>query len=198
MGLTVNGFYTKLKNIVGQGAVVDSVSGATTWVKFPVRRPSPMERRWRRPSARWRDCRSWAAPPSSRPSWEPEVGPTSGAGSNGVPTSLGNLAVFFAPRRTGLSFKGDWHYVAERPAGAGIALPAYSYFNFGAGFAIVGGARFNVDLLNALQSKGLEEGNPRIATPGASPLFLARPLLPRRLQASIAYDFGGGPPQELR
>ncbi|HEV8176728.1 MAG TPA: TonB-dependent receptor, partial [Gemmatimonadales bacterium] len=31
VGVTVNGFYTKLKNIVSQGAVVDPVTNATTW-----------------------------------------------------------------------------------------------------------------------------------------------------------------------
>jgi hypothetical protein len=79
----------------------------------------------------------------------------------------------------------------------GISLPAYNYFNFGAGFVIPNtGTRVNVDLLNAFQSKGLEEGNPRIQTGGASALFLARPLLPRRLQASVQYDFGGSPQQQ--
>jgi len=72
-------------------------------------------------------------------------------------------------------------------------LPAYNYFNFGAGFAIANaGVRLNVDLLNAFQGKGLEEGNPRLTGVGGAPIFLARPILPRRLQASIEYDFGGG------
>jgi outer membrane receptor protein involved in Fe transport len=31
-GFTVNGFYTLLKNIVGQGAVTDTATGRTTWV----------------------------------------------------------------------------------------------------------------------------------------------------------------------
>ena len=71
-------------------------------------------------------------------------------------------------------------------------LPAYNYFNFGAGFAIPSaGVRVNLDLLNAFQSKGLEEGNPRLVSAGGAPIFLARPLLPRRLQASVTYDFGG-------
>ena len=74
----------------------------------------------------------------------------------------------------------------------GVTLPAYDYFNFGVGFAIPNaGARINVDVLNAFQSKGLEEGNPRVSVAGGS-VFLARPLLPRRIQASIEYDFGGG------
>jgi len=195
LGLTVNGFWTKLKNVVSQGAVVDSVTGATTWIIVPGA-----------------ETKSYGAEVEATISpleglqivgnttiLKAEIGAGGGTdiGSrlNGVPTSLGNLAVFFAPRRTSLSFKGDWHYVAERPAGAGIALPAYNYFNFGAGFALAGGTRFNVDLLNAFQSKGLEEGNPRIASGGSS-LFLARPLLPRRLQASLQYDFGGAQQQQ--
>jgi hypothetical protein len=49
----------------------------------------------------------------------------------------------------------------------------------------------NADLLNAFQSKGLEEGNPRLIAVGGTPIFMARPLLPRRLQVSLEYDFGG-------
>ena len=70
-----------------------------------------------------------------------------------------------------MSLKADWHWVAERfsedpvtrPLDNPAVLPSYNYFNFGAGFAIPGsGTRVNVDLLNAFQSKGLEEGNPRL------------------------------------
>ncbi len=76
-------------------------------------------------------------------------------------------------------------------------LPAYNYFNFGAGFVIPGsGTRVNLDLLNAFQSKGLEEGNPRLASAGGAPVFLARPILPRRLQVSVTYDFGGSAPAQ--
>jgi hypothetical protein len=49
-------------------------------------------------------------------------------------------------------------------------------------------------MLNAFQSKGLEEGNPRIVSGVGSTLFFARPILPRRLQAAIEYDFGGSRP----
>jgi outer membrane receptor protein involved in Fe transport len=199
LGITVNGFWTKLKNVVSQGAVVDSVSGATTWIIVPGAETKSYGAEVEATISPLEGLQIVGSTTILKAEVGAGGGTDIGSRLNGVPTSLGNLAVFFSPRRTGLSFKGDFHYVAERPAGAGIALPAYNYFNFGAGFAIVGGARFYVDLLNAFQSKGLEEGNPRIATPGASPLFLARPLLPRRLQASIAYDFGGGQlPQEPR
>lgn len=49
-----------------------------------------------------------------------------------------------------------------------------------------------VDLLNAFQSIGLEEGNPRLALLAGgrtSGLFLARPILPRRFQVSMRYDY---------
>jgi hypothetical protein len=72
-------------------------------------------------------------------------------------------------------------------------LPFYNYFNFGASLSIPGaGVRLNADLLNAFQGKGLEEGNPRLVGVGGSPIFLARPLLPRRLLVGVSYDFGAG------
>jgi hypothetical protein len=73
---------------------------------------------------------------------------------------------------------------------AGTTLPSYNYFNFGAGYAIPHtGTRINLDLPNAFQDQGLEEGNPQLVTLGG--IFLARPLLPGRLMASVSYDFGG-------
>jgi len=81
-----------------------------------------------------------------------------------------------------------------RPLDAAAAeLPAYGYFNFGASLAIPrSGVRLNADLLNAFQSKGLEEGNPRLTGVGVLPFFVARPLLPRRLLVGVSYDFGAG------
>jgi iron complex outermembrane recepter protein len=198
VGVTVNGFWTQLKNVVSQGAVVDSVTGATTWIVVP----NPETKSY------GAEVEAFVSPIEGlqlvgnttilKAQFGAGAGADIGSRLNGVPTSLGNLAAIYSPTRVaGLSLKADWHYVADRPAGAGISLPGYNYFNFGAGFVIPGsGARVNVDLLNAFQSKGLEEGNPRIATGAGSALFLARPLLPRRLQASIQYDFGGAQQQE--
>ena len=92
--------------------------------------------------------------------------------------------------------KADWHWVDSRPVDvkAGVSLPSYNYFNFGAAYALSSGTTVNLDLLNAFQGKGLEEGNPRLVTTG--PVFLARPILPRRLQVSVSYDLGAiGPAQ---
>ena len=192
-GVTLNGFYTKLKNIISQGAVVDPVSGATTWTILT----NPEIRSY------GAEVEAFASPVEGLQLMgtgtfleaEFATGADIGSRLNGPPQTIGNLAVLYAPRRvSGLQFKGDWHHVGSRfsDRAVGTTLPAYNYFNFGAGFAFAGGTtRINVDLLNAFQSKGLEEGNPRIAVGGAA-IFLARPLLPRRLQASIEYDFGGG------
>jgi iron complex outermembrane recepter protein len=209
VGITLNGFYTKLKNIVGQGAVVGA-GGATTWEI----RPSPEQR------SVGAEVEAFVTPVEGLQliGSGTLINAVLGAGTpdtmeNGArlitkllpiaPSTIGNIAAIYSPRRVaGLQFKADWHYVGwrytedPRRRFTGFKLPAYSYFNFGAGFAIPrAGARINLDLLNAFQGKGLEEGNPRVITGVLSPLFLARPLLPRRLQASIEYDFGGGGPQ---
>ena len=194
MGVTVNGFYTKLKNIVSQGAVVDPVTGATSWTILTA----PENR------AYGAEVEAFVSPVDglqligTGTFLEADLASGADIGSriNGVPRAIGNLAAIYSPRRVaGLQLKTDWHYVASRFAdfAVGTTLPAYNYFNFGAGFAIPGaGARVNLDVLNAFQSKGLEEGNPRLLSTGGAPIFLARPLLPRRVQASIEYDFGGG------
>jgi iron complex outermembrane receptor protein len=205
--ITVGGFYVKGKNNTGQGLEV--VNGVTTWVI----RESP-------------DIQSYGA------ELEAVVTPLPGLllqgnatvmqaelGSNidslsdraGVrlalaPRTLGNvLGVYTLRGQYGVSFKADWHWVAERfsedpvtrPLDNPAVLPDYNYFNFGAGFVIPGsGTRVSLDLLNAFQSKGLEEGNPRLSSAGGAPVFLARPILPRRLQVSVSYDFGGSTPAQ--
>jgi outer membrane receptor protein involved in Fe transport len=202
VGLTVNGFYTDLKNIVGQGLIVDPVTGGASWQILE----SP-------------DNRSYGAEAEAVISpveglqllgsgtvlkAELSGGPDSLAHLRGrrlslVPTFIGNLAAMYLPRRVaGLQFKADWHFVGSRFSEGAVQrvtdtkLPSYNYFNFGVGFAIPNaGVRVNADLLNAFQSKGLEEGNPRLIAVGGTPIFMARPLLPRRLQVSLEYDFGG-------
>ena len=205
VAFTVNGFYTYLTNLVGQGAVLDPATDRTVWEV----RVQP-------------DNRSYGA------ELEAIVSPTPGLQLQGsatimeaelgggvdslesfkgtrlalAPTTLGNLAATYSPRGlSGLQLLADFHWVAERfsenPLDRNLAdpaiLPAYTYFNFGASYHIPeAGIRINADLLNAFQSKGLEEGNPRLQGVGAQQFFVARPLLPRRFMLGITYDFGGG------
>jgi outer membrane receptor protein involved in Fe transport len=203
VAVTVNGFYTKLKNITGQGAVIDPVTGITTWriTSDPQQRSFGAE------------VEAFVSPVEGlqligsgtilKAEQGPGIDSLVGVELAGVPRTIGNLAaIYSSPQASGLQFKADMHWVGSRftlsprDRVVNTKLPSYQYFNFGVGWAIPNAAaRINVDLLNAFQSKGLEEGNPRLITAGGSPLFFARPLLPRRLQASIEYDFGGGGPQ---
>ncbi len=90
---------------------------------------------------------------------------------------------------------GDWHFVGSRfsDVKAGNKLPQYSVYNFGAGYLFPKSRlTLTADLQNAFQSKGLEEGNPRLALLAGgrtSNLFLARPLLPRRVMVSLRHDY---------
>ena len=192
VGVTVNAFYTQLKNITSQGSVVDSVTGRTTWIivsgadnrsyggEFEVF-VSPITALQLRGSATWLRA---------------ELG--KGAGSDigqrltGIPASIGNLSGTYNAGPVRLL--GDWHYVAKRIQNlqTKTGLPAYNYFNFGASYTLPGtnSATIDFNVLNAFQSHGLEEGNPRIISgAGAANVYLARPLLPRRLTSSIRYNF---------
>jgi outer membrane receptor protein involved in Fe transport len=205
MALTLTGFAATVKKNIGQG--LESVNGVTTWVT--TFQP---------------DTRSYGAEveavvnpveglllQGNATVMEAELGGGVAAleDRRGLrlalsPRTLGNVVgIYTLPGEYGLQVKADWHWVAARfSEGADrrnledpAILPSYNYFNFGAGFAIPGaGTRVNVDLLNAFQSKGLEEGNPRLASAGGLPVFLARAILPRRLQVSVSYDFGGAAP----
>jgi len=88
---------------------------------------------------------------------------------------------------------GDWHWVGSRfvDIKVGTTLPTYNYFNFGASYLLANqNISIDANLLNAFQSDGLEEGNPRLQTTGGTGIFLARPILPRRFQVSMRYNFG--------
>ena len=67
-----------------------------------------------------------------------------------------------------------------------VDLPGFGQFNVRAGYTF---ENFTLDLslFNALNSIGLTEGNPRVdESLGAVPdIFLARPVLPRRLMLSL-------------
>ena len=206
IGATVSGFYTYLKHIIGQGLVVGP-SGESFWQILT----SPDNRSY------GAEIEAFVTPveglqlvgSSTFLKAELAGGPDSLASFRGrrlavVPTAIGNLAAIFSPRQAaGLQLKADWHFVGSRFTENPLTrvndtkLPSYNYFNFGAGFSIPNaGVRVNADLLNAFQSKGLEEGNPRLVAAGGSQIFLARPILPRRLQVSIDYDFGGAQQQQ--
>jgi iron complex outermembrane receptor protein len=194
LSFTVGGFWTKLKNVVSQGLVIDPVTGGSVWVI----QPSPENKSYGTEIELVAAAARGLQLLGSATILKAELGTGAGAdiGSRiaGVPTSIANAAALYSYRA--LRLKADWHWVDSRPVDvtAGVTLPSYNYFNFGAGFALATGTTINADLLNAFQGKGLEEGNPRLVTTG--PVFLARPILPRRFQVSVSYDLGGSQPQQ--
>ncbi len=206
---TINGFYSDLKNILGQGAELDPVTGGTVWVvrEIPDNRSIGAE------------VEALYSPVAgvqfqgSATFMEAELGggvdtleSLKGRRLSLAPTTIGNLAATFSPQAwPQLQLRGDFHWVGARFSEGPVTrvvdfeLPAYNYFNFGAGYSFpAAGMRLDVALLNAFQSKGLEEGNPRLVGTSLPEFFVARPLLPRRFQVSLSYDFGAGGRQETR
>ncbi|MDP3909497.1 MAG: TonB-dependent receptor [Gemmatimonadales bacterium] len=187
-GVTVNGFYTDLRNIVEQGAVTDTLTGRITWRVRP--RPGNY--------AVGAELELSAVPTlglaliGNATVLKANVDTLGGIEQSGVPRLIGNLAARYTVGKA--TVVGDFHYVGKRFAGdfnqtPRNELPSYLYANFGVHISQLGqGLGLGVDLLNAFQSKGLEEGNPRL-TGASGTRFLARPLLPRRLMVSLRYEF---------
>jgi len=189
VALTVDGFYTGLENLISQGVEVDSVTGANRWVI--ERNPETRSYGAELDLAAFPVNRLEVFGNATLLQAEFNTGPDIGARIFGVPRTIGNVAGIYSVGRVEL--KGDFHWVASRLVDLelGTTLPGYSYCNLGIGYRVPGGARIDVNLLNAFQSKGLEEGNPTAQSVPGSGLFLARPILPRRATVSMVYTFGG-------
>ena len=198
---TLNGFYGTLKNNIGQGAIVDPATGNTVWI-VQINPDSKTTGAEVDLSLRLLQGLNvlGAGTYTSSQTVEP-AGASLTAG--GIPKIVANVAATYTVE--GFTVKGDYHYVAKRdiidsqydPVTKVYTryktvgnLPAYGYFNFGASYAFPGqGITIAADVVNAFQSTGLEEGNPRLIATGGNPMFLARPILPRRLVAYLTYQF---------
>jgi outer membrane receptor protein involved in Fe transport len=103
-----------------------------------------------------------------------------------IPQVLGDVTgtFMFGDANVGL----NWSYVGHRFSNNGntVDLNGFSQFNVRAGYTY---ENFTLDLQlhNALNSFGLTEGNPRVdeSLGAVSDIFLARPVLPRRLTLSL-------------
>ncbi|HHP7238283.1 TonB-dependent receptor domain-containing protein [Longibacter sp.] len=74
-------------------------------------------------------------------------------------------------------------------------LDPYTIVNLDAGYTVQFDdeqtMRLGVNVFNLLNSRGLTEGNPRLAPgtdPSDQPYFIARPILPRRVKVSLTYS----------
>lgn len=92
-----------------------------------------------------------------------------------------------------LSARASWNFIGHRFSNNQntIALPEYSVFDASANYQLGSGIRFTAAVKNILDGNGLTEGNPRLdeSLGGLADVFLARPVLPRRFQVSVGYDF---------
>lgn len=94
---------------------------------------------------------------------------------------------------SGFTIGGDYNFYGKRFSNNAntIELPSFGYANARASYRFPGqGVTISAAVLNAFDGQGLTEGNPRLDESGApAGPALARPILPRRFEASIRYDF---------
>ncbi len=191
LGFTLDAFYTLLKNVTSQGAVVDPNTGRTIWIinTSPENRSYGLEAEVS--ATPYEGFKVLANATYLRAELGAGAGADIGSLLNGVPKYIGNLSATYS--KAGWQLLADYHFVAKRYTNikAGTNLPAYNYFNFGISYDIPNSAvTIEGNVLNAFQSKGLEEGNPRLLLAGqTNPYFLARPILPRRFSLSANYRF---------
>jgi outer membrane receptor protein involved in Fe transport len=210
LGATLNAFWGELKNIVGQGAEANPATGEITWVL----RASPENRAFGVEAEFSASPIPMLNILGSGTFIGAQTVPGTGAAvtAGGIPSTIGNLAMTYTI--SGIRLLADLHYVGLRemlafppydsktrqfvktpefpdanPKKIG-ELKAYTYLNLGVSYTLAGQAlTVSADLLNVTQSTGLEEGNPRLPAAGGKNIFLARPLLPRRLTVSLSYYF---------
>lgn len=113
-----------------------------------------------------------------------------------IPDLMVNGSVVYQHR--GLDFLFNWSHLGPRFADDAnlFELDAFDVFTLSAGYSIpiTGGQslRLGINIYNLFDSKGLTEGDPRLATgvdPTQFPFLNARPVLPQRFKFSATYTF---------
>ena len=192
LGYTLDAFYTVLKNITSQGAVIDPVTKQTIWLvtTSPQNRSYGLELEIS--AAPFEGLRLLGNGTLIRAEQGSGAGADIGSLLNGVPAFIGNISGTYSVNNWTLL--ADYHFVGIRysDVSAGTNLPPYGYINLGLSYSIPNsGVMINANLLNATMSKGLEEGNPRqvLSAAGQTSMYLARPILPTRFSLDLSYTF---------
>ncbi len=93
----------------------------------------------------------------------------------------------------GVVLGGNLNFIGKRYANTAndIELPAFVVINLSAVYAISDNLSVKAAVFNTLDARGLTEGNPRTDETGTYETgpVLARPILPRRIQASLSLNF---------
>ena len=112
-----------------------------------------------------------------------------------IPKFIGEVIASYSWER--ITLHADYHYNGKRFANNAntIELPGFGVANFSASYEILidqaQKITMTLHLLNAFNGTGLTEGNPRLDNSGAEQgtYYLARPILPRRFNFSLIYQF---------
>ena len=112
-----------------------------------------------------------------------------------IPKFIGEILARYSIN--GFNLGANCFHVGKRYANNAntVELPSFDVMNCSASYEIkitkTQKATIAFNLLNALNGNGLTEGNPRLdnSGPNAGTFYLARPILPRRLKASLTYNF---------
>ncbi|RMI12493.1 MAG: TonB-dependent receptor [Calditrichaeota bacterium] len=113
-----------------------------------------------------------------------------------IPQLMANVTGLY--QRRGFDLMVNWLYLGKRFADDAnlFELDAFGVVTASAGytFSVSGGRnlRIGVNVYNLLDSEGLTEGDPRLATgvdPTQFPFLNARPVLPRRVKFNATFEF---------
>ncbi|MFQ5890855.1 MAG: TonB-dependent receptor [Gemmatimonadota bacterium] len=93
----------------------------------------------------------------------------------------------------GFRLRAGWNFIGHRFSNNSntIDLPEFGVVSAGASLNVGSGLTLTANVSNLLDSEGLTEGNPRLdeSLGGLADIFLARPVLPRRLVLGLRKDF---------
>jgi outer membrane receptor protein involved in Fe transport len=108
-----------------------------------------------------------------------------------IPEVIGDLTVgWYRPQ---WSAAANVDYIGDRFSNNAntIELPAFDVWTFTGTYDLTEDVQLELAVLNAFQSNGLTEGNPRLdeGAAAAGVVFLARPVLPRRVTLSLDFRF---------
>ena len=108
-----------------------------------------------------------------------------------IPETFHDLTVAY--RKGRWSIGGNFNAYGSRWSNTAntIELPSYEVVGFRGSWDLSRAATLTVAVVNAFDSRGLTEGNPRLdeSSAAAGAVFLARPVLPRRTTLTLDFHF---------
>ena len=195
-GVNATGYFMQLKNFPSQDARV--INGKTVWVSDYVGKSQTVGMEIEAIAVPLRDLtmnliltlqdhqykKFFAGGEDFKGNWVQRI-----------PKFIGEVMISYSFKK--IDFRANYHYTGKRYANNAntIILPGFSRANFTVTYFIklnkTQKLTIAANLLNAFNSYGLTEGNPRLDNSGnyAGKYYLARPILPRRFQVSLKYNF---------